>query len=195
MKISKEVISAIKKGGIGVIPTDTLYGLVGQALNPETVERIYRARRRNRKKPLIIIISRLEDLSPFEISLKKKEKKILTRLWPGPISVILSCPKNKFYYLHRGQKSLAFRLPRLLWLRRLIEKTGPLVAPSANPEGKVSAQTIKVAKKYFGQQIDFYVDGGSSKGKPSTIVRLKDGQISMEREGRAGEASIRRISR
>lgn len=165
------------------MPTDTLYGLVGQALDKKAVARIYKVRRRNPKKPLIILISSFRNLSRFSIKLDVKTKKILENLWPGPISVILSCPQSKFSYLHRGTNSLAFRLPKPQWLRRLIKKTGPLVAPSANPEGFPPAKTIKEAKRYFGSRADFYSGAGKLKSPPSTIISLKHGKIKIIREG------------
>ena len=68
---------------------------------------------------------------------------------------------------------MAFRVPKNLWLRRLLSKTGPLVAPSANLEKKRPAGTIKEAKEYFKDKVDFYFDKGKIKGKPSIILEIK----------------------
>lgn len=172
----------LKKGGIGILPTDTLYGLVGSALKPETVKRIYRVRRRNPKKPFIILIGSLADFKKFGIRLNPLIKKICERFWPGKVSIILPCPSKKFFYLHRGTKSLAFRLLKPIWLRKLLTKTGPLVAPSANLEGLLPAESIKAAKKYFSDKIDFYRAGKTS-NQPSTLIEIKKGKIMVRREG------------
>ena len=110
------------KGGVGVIPTDTLYGLVGSALDPETVLRIYKLRRRSPDKPFIILISKIDDLKLFNIKIDKFTLNFLKKNWPNPISVILPCPSKQFEYLHRGTKTLAFRVPNnqeLLQLTKL----------------------------------------------------------------------------
>jgi len=85
--------------------------------------------------------------------------------------------------LHRGTGTLAFRMPKLKWLRELLEKTGPLVAPSANFEGEQPAKTIREAEKYFGKNIDFYVDVGRRDSKPSTLLRIEKEKTVILRAG------------
>ncbi len=179
MKIS----TLISNGKIGVVPTDTLYGLVGSAFSEAAMERIYKIKKRNSGKPLIIIISAMADLNLFGIKLSEGESAILKKIWPGKVSVILPCQLKKFEYLHRGTKSLAFRLPKKQSLLDLIHKTGPLVTPSANPENFPPAESVEEAKKYFGDEIDFYISEGKIKSKPSTLLELKNGKIIMRRQG------------
>src|SRR5665647_1367721 len=126
----KTIISILSSGGIGILPTDTLYGVCGSAHKKETVERIYKLRKRDLKKPMIILISSLADLKMFGIKINGKQKTILENFWPGKMSVVLDCPLKKYRYLHRGGKSLAFRFPKNKWLTDILKKTGPLVAPS-----------------------------------------------------------------
>lgn len=177
-RIGQHIIPVLKNGGIGVLPTDTIYGIVGSATNAKTVTRIYKARHRNPKKPMIILVSTPADLLRFGIVLNPKIKKILKQVWPGPVSVVFKITKlgarKKFAYLHRGTKTLAFRVPKPPWLRALLVKTGPLVAPSANIEGMRPARTIKEAKKYFDDTVDFYLDVGPVVGKPSKLIRVEN---------------------
>lgn len=177
-------LQQLKNGGVGVIPTDTIYGLVGQALNKPTVERIYQLKKRSPQKPFIILISSANDLEKFDISLDKETQKILEKIWPGEVSIILSCPDERFEYLHLGTNSLAFRLPNNKSLTELIKTTGPLVAPSANLEGYPNAKNISEAEKYLGNQVDFYLDGGERISEPSTLIRIVDGKIEILRQGK-----------
>ncbi len=163
--------------------TDTIYGLVGSALKLKTVERIYRLKKRDPKKPMIILIADLENLKIFNVKVDGPMKKIFKKFWPGPTSIILSCPDKKFEYLHRGTKTLAFRLPDDEGLIALLKKTRPLVAPSANIEGKKPAKNIVEAQKYFSDRIDFYIDDGQIKSKPSTLIKIEDGKIRVLRKG------------
>ena len=180
---SRGLIKIIKSGGIGVLPTDTLYGIVCSAKNKKSIEQLYELRERNLKKPSIILISDINDLKFFGIKTDEKTRKILSRVWPGQISVILPCEGKKFAHLHRGTQSLAFRLPQKKDLVNLIKKTGPLIAPSANPEGLLPATTAREAKDYFEDCVDFYVAGGKLESLPSTIVAIKNGKLSIKRQG------------
>jgi L-threonylcarbamoyladenylate synthase len=166
------LVKILKNNGVGVLPTDTLYGLVGQALNKQVVARIKKLKKRSAGKPFIILNSSLEDLKKFKIKLNSKDQEILTKIWPGAVSVAFS-------------KKLSFRWPKNKFLTELIKETGPLVAPSANPEGSPSASTITEAKKYFGDQIDFYWPARQRlNGQPSTLISLKNGKIKLLRIGR-----------
>src|SRR3990167_5478083 len=104
----QKIVEKIQKGLVGVIPTDTIYGLVGLALNSKTVERIYRLRQRDAKKPMIILIGDFSDLEKFNVFVDEKTSEILKKYWPGKVSVVLSCEDENFFYLHRGTKTLAF---------------------------------------------------------------------------------------
>ncbi len=165
---NQQVIKILKQGGVGVIPTDTIYGLVGRALDQEAVRRIYKLKNRNQRKPCIILISSLTDLNKFKIKPDRQTLKILQQFWPGRTSIAFT-------------KKLAFRLPNSKRLRLFIRQTGPLVATSANPESLKPAGSVAEAKKYFGQKIDFYLAGGRLTGKPSTLITIKNGKIKVIR--------------
>ncbi len=166
----------IDQGGIGVIPTDTLFGVVGRAHDAAAVERIYALKGRDENKPFIILIDSIARLSEFGIALTETQRAYLASVWPGPVSVILPCPDERFAYLHRGTGALAFRLPKKRWLRSLINMTGPLVAPSANPQGMTPAATAREARRYFGAAVDAYAWGLPRRGRASKIVSLVSGE-------------------
>lgn len=181
-KFNEKIIGLLKNNGIGIIPTDTIYGIVGLALSPKAVQKIYKTRKRDLRKPMIILISKLSDIGLFGINIDAPTRKMMNKLWPGKVSIVVSSDSNKFKYLKRSGKTLAFRLPRPKKLRDLISRTGPLVAPSANPEGLPPAANIKEARKYFGNLVDFYVDAGGLKSKPSKIVAIENGKVIIKRK-------------
>lgn len=182
--MKSHIIKLLKKGKIGVMPTDTIYGIVGSALNPQTVEEIYTLRKRDKDKPFIILISSINDLKKFEVKLTKEQKDFLEKNWPNPLSVILVVNAKEFKYLHRGKNSLAFRMPKNRRLLDILKRVGPLVAPSANMAGEKPAEAVEEAKKYFEDRVSFYIDGGEVKSKPSTIIQLyEDGTRIIIRQG------------
>lgn len=178
-----ELINLLKNGGIVVMPTDTIYGIVGLALNSKTVEEIYRLRKRALDKPMIILISSLEDLEKFDIELTQKQTEFLQKNWPGPLSVVLEVKSEKYKYLHRGINSLALRMPKGKNLLKILKEVGPIVAPSANFEGEKVAENINEAKKYFGSKVDFYLDGGRITSLSSTLVKFEKDSIKVLRQG------------
>lgn len=183
--MNKKNINILKNGGIGVIKTDTLYGILGSALNKKTVERIYEIKGRDKNKPFIILISSIRELEIFGIKIDHPTKKIIENYWPGKVSIILPIQIKflaKFEYLHRGQKTLAFRLPKSVRLTSILKKTGPLVAPSANPQAEKPANSAAEAKKYFAEKIDFYEAGGKGINKPSKLIKITSRKVTILRD-------------
>jgi L-threonylcarbamoyladenylate synthase len=179
----EKLIKTLKQNKVAVMPTDTIYGIVGRAENRELVERIYSTRKRAPHKPCIILIGEIDELQKFSIKLSVKQKSELVKYWPGPVSIIFDVLGDSLEYLHRGTKTLAFRLPLDQELRNLLLEVGPLIAPSANIEGLNPSTNIKEAKKYFEDLVDLYVDKGEITGRASKIIKLHaDGSISVIRE-------------
>lgn len=182
----QKAIKILGNGGVGVVPTDTLYGLVGKALSKKAVGKIYNIKGRNENKPFIVLVSSYKDFEIFGVKVGESEAKILKKFWPGLVSVILQCKLAKFNYLHRKTQSIAFRMigPKNKNLYNLIKKVGSLVAPSANKDGSKPAESIKEAKEYFENNVDFYLDVGKRKSEPSTLIRIKNGEIEILRQGK-----------
>ncbi|TSA44080.1 Sua5/YciO/YrdC/YwlC family protein, partial [bacterium] len=160
-----------------------IYGLVGSALSKEVVARIYKLRKRSGQKPFIVLISSLKDLKLFGVKPDWRTAGVLKRIWPGKVSVLLPVPLKNFFYIHRGTKQIAFRLPADSKLLKFLSKTGPLVAPSANWEGCPPAKNIREAEKYFGNRPDFYIDRGTLKSLPSTLVSVESSKLRILRQG------------
>ncbi len=164
-----EIIRLLKSGGIGVIRTDTLYGLVGRADDEVAVQRIYDLKHRDEAKSPIVLIGLTDQVydEPTE-----QAKHVIAGSWPGKISIILPS-ENAPEWIRRDNASVAYRLPDDVALRQLLRNTGPLVAPSANPEGEEPAMDIHQAAAYFGSGVDFYVDGGTvTDSTPSQLIRV-----------------------
>ncbi|MFA5932795.1 MAG: L-threonylcarbamoyladenylate synthase [Microgenomates group bacterium] len=179
-----QIIQILKSGGIAVIPTDTQYGIVAQALNKEAVEKVYLLRKRAPEKPFIILISSIDDLKLFDVTVNQIAMNYLATIWPNPVSVVLPVSSNDFAYLHRGTNTLAFRIPNDNELLNLLKETGPLIAPSANLEGFPYAKTISEAKEYFGDSVDFYEDKGTLESNPSTLIKIGEQGIEILRQGK-----------
>ena len=180
---SLNLADEIRRGAVGVIPTDTIYGIVGSALYPKAVSRIDKLRNRDLTKPFIVIISSVGDLKSFGVRLNGRMSDILKRVWPGKVSVLLPVSDGKFSYLHRGTERIAFRLPAKKSLREFLKDSGPIVAPSANWSGEPPARNVREARRYFGDRVDFYLDKGDLESLPSTLVSLEGNRLRVLRQG------------
>lgn len=178
------VAELLNAGGVGVIPSDTLYGIVCSALQPDSIERIYALKKRDPAKPCIVLVASLEQLLELE-GLDQNTLLNAEKFWPGAVSVVVPCQARYLSSVHRGEKSIACRVPDNPELRSLLEMTGPLLAPSANVEGAKPAANITEAMAYFGASVDFYVDGGEvTSDQPSTLISFdEDGLVTVLRQG------------
>ena len=168
-------------GSVGVIPTDTIYGIVVRAEDHQAVKRLYELKHRE-SKPGTLIAANIEQLE--SLGIKRRYLTAVAQYWPGPVSVIIPCADPNLAYLHQGQMSLAVRLPKDQSLQDLLIKTGPLLTSSANLPDQQPANTMAEAKNYFGSKIDFYIEGGDlSDHKPSTIIRIIDDAVEVVRQG------------
>lgn len=178
--LNPEVVSKLNSGAVGVLATDTVYGLVCRADDQAAVTRLYKLKNREHKPGTIIAanIMQLEELGLKKVDLARAEA-----YWPNPVSVII--PAADLSYLTQGIDSLAVRIPANNDLHKLLLQTGPLLTSSANLPGELPASNIDTAKTYFSEAVDFYIDGGPLPGQnSSTIIRITDEGVEVIREGK-----------
>ena len=175
----KQLSEIMQAGGVGVLPTDTVYGLVCRATDEQAVAKLYELKSREHK-PGTIIAGSVDQL--VELGIKARYLKAVEQFWPNALSIEIP---HGISYLNQSTGRQAFRVvkgpPELLGL---LKATGPLLTSSANLPGEPPANTIPEAQKYFGDKLDFYVDGGNLSGrKPSTLIRIVDDAVEILRPG------------
>lgn len=183
----EEAVEVIKKGGVIVYPTDTLYGLGADATNEVAVRRVFKIKKRPETKPVPVIISDLEmakKLAYFD----KKIAKILLSIWPGPVTVLLEKKYTLPDMVTAGQRSIGLRLPDYKIAHFLVVKSGvPLVATSANISDQPASNKIKEVLKQFTKEYykpDLVLDAGDLKfSQPSTILDLSKDKPKILRVG------------
>ncbi len=168
-----------RQGEIAIIPTDTVYGVVARAADPQAVAQLYKLKHRE-GKPGTLVAASINQL--VDIGVKRHYLTTAKELWPGAVSIIIPCGQN-LRYIHQGADSLAIRIPNDPWLLELLQQTGPLLTSSANQPGEPPATTIAEAKVYFGNQVDWYEDGGLVNREPSTVIRIINNAIEVVRLG------------
>lgn len=171
----------LEPGTVGVMPTDTVYGLTARAADRTAAARLYDLKGRA-DKPGTLIAANIEQLE--DLGLKHRYLKAAEQFWPGAVSVVIPASNPELAYLHQGKMSLAVRIPSDPKLQKLLQQTGPLLTTSANHAGQPVSTTIEQARKAFGDQVDFYEDGGDLAGRePSTVIRIVDDAIEVLRPG------------
>lgn len=166
----------LQKGGLAAFPTETVYGLGGDALNPESSRKIYAAKGRPSDNPLIVHICRWEDLSPIVKKIPETAKRLAEVFWPGPLTMILEKSDKVPKETTGGLSTVAVRMPDDETALSLIRAAGGYVAaPSANLSGRPSPTLAKYVQEDLGGRIEMILDGGQACiGLESTIVDLTE---------------------
>ena len=169
-----EAASILAKGGIVAIPTETVYGLAGNALDGSVTQKIYKAKGRPSDNPLIVHISENSQWAPLVKEIPESAKALADAFWPGPLTIILPKSDKIPDEVSGGLDTVAVRMPSHEIARKLIEKSGvPLAAPSANTSGKPSPTSAKHVIDDLSGKIDAIVDGGEADvGVESTVISL-----------------------
>lgn len=175
-----EIIEAITHGAVGVLPTDTVYGLVCSALNEQSVQRLYELKSRE-MKPGTLVAASIDQL--VDLGIPRRYLVAVQDYWPGAVSIVIPLGP-RLPYLHQGKGSIAVRVPGDETFRDLLAQTGPLLTSSANQPGETPAVNIDEAKRYFANAVDFYQDGGDLTGREaSTIIQVVDDTVEVLRQG------------
>jgi len=178
----KEIARSLREGNLVCAPTDTLYGILGNALNKKAVEKVYRIKGRNLNKPLIVLFESIGQLENYGVLIPKKFKDGFRKLVPAPVTFVLPLsPESPFREVF-DRDNLAVRIPDDNFLRALIKESSPLFAPSANPQGMKPAENCKECYNYFKEEIAYCISGQTG-NVPSTIVSLLKGAPELVREG------------
>ena len=199
-----EASAIIKSGGLVAFPTETVYGLGANGLDPIAVTKIFEAKNRPSFNPLILHVSNFAQLECIcEIDNDNIEK-LITEFWPGPLTLVLPKKENVPEIATSGNPTVAVRMPDHPVALSLINKSGvPIAAPSANKFGELSPTSAEHVIKQLGENVDLILDGGQSKvGVESTIVELSENETILLRPGGlpfeeieeiAGKISIKKV--
>jgi L-threonylcarbamoyladenylate synthase len=168
-EIVDEIAAILRRGGVALLPTDTIYGLHAAVANAAAVDRIAELKGREEGKPFVVIAASPDQLTALGCVVPD----VLQELWPAPVTAILA----------RGANTLAARVPDLNWLRSLLERTGPLISTSANRAGESPATAPDQLPPAMRESVDALLDSGVLQGKPSSIVDFTGEHPRMVREG------------
>ncbi len=168
----EKAAEALRLGELVAFPTETVYGLGGNALSGETVQKIYAAKGRPSDNPLIVHIATKEDIYKLTKTVPEKAKKVLNTLCPGPITMVLLKSDLVPDEVTAGGETVAIRIPENEIARALILRSGvPVAAPSANVSGRPSPTRAEHVIEDLGERIAYVIDGGPCDvGLESTVV-------------------------
>ncbi len=175
----------IKTGGLVAIPTETVYGLGADGLNPEAVAKIFLAKGRPQDNPLILHLADAEDMDQYCHSIPQAAYALAEKFWPGPLTMVLPAKSCVPKCTTAGLPTVAVRCPDCEVTRNIIRLAGvPIAAPSANISGKPSTTTAQHVLHDHKGKIELIVDGGPCRvGVESTIVDLTEERPRLLRPG------------
>ena len=185
----------LRRGGLVAVPTETVYGLAADALDPRACARIYRAKGRPATDPLIVHLASAAELESVAEG-NPAARRLAAAFWPGPLTLVLPRRATVPALVSAGLPSVAVRVPAHPLFRRLLRLTGrPLAAPSANPFGYVSPTTAEHVRAGLGTRIGYILEGGPcAVGGESTIVDLRDpARPALLRPGAISRAQLEKV--
>ncbi|TFB99835.1 threonylcarbamoyl-AMP synthase [Cryobacterium adonitolivorans] len=152
--------SAIGRGALVVIPTDTVYGLAADAFNPEAVQKLLDAKGRGRQSPPPVLIPGIPTLDALAQDVPEPVRALVAEFWPGGLTVVLTAQSSLVWDLGDTRGTVALRMPRNQVALDLLAETGPLAVSSANTSGMPSAIDVIGAEDMLGISVAVYLDGG-----------------------------------
>ena len=175
----------LEKGDLVAIPTETVYGLAGNAFNASAVAKIFATKNRPTFDPLIVHTHHMDQVKDFTRDMKGKAAVLAQRFWPGPLTLLLKRKDNIPDLVTSGLDTVAVRIPNHPLTLQLLEQLSfPLAAPSANPFGYISPTAPEHVEAQLGAQLEYILDGGASRvGIESTIVGFDQDEAIIHRLG------------
>ena len=173
--------AALRRGGLVVMPTDTVYGVGALPRSHGGVAAIFAAKERPTDNPIPVLAATLEDLGDV-VLFDARAHSVGAALWPGPLTLVLPRRPDWPFDVGGDSATIAVRVPSNDVARALLERTGPLAVTSANLSGRAPAATVADARAALGDKVAVYLDGGRCSAEPSSVVSLV-GEIRMLREG------------
>ena len=175
----------LRGGGLVAFPTETVYGLGGDAFNPESSRKIYAAKGRPSDNPLIVHICRIEDLERVAAKVTPEARRLAAAFWPGPLTIILPKRPELPHETTGGLDTVAVRFPSNRIAQAMISAGGGFIAaPSANRSGRPSPTLAQYCREDLDGRVDMIIDGGQvGLGLESTIIDLTDSTPVILRPG------------
>ncbi len=172
----KEFATGMKNGKLCLFPTETVYGIGTNGLDEKAVQKIYEAKKRDKKNPINLLVSDITMIEAIAKDISSLEYKLMETFFPGPFTIILKKKDIVPNIVTAGSSFVGVRMPSGEIARKLVTLAGvPLATPSANISGNLSGTSLQDLLADFSSSIDFAIDGGnSSLGLESTIVRVID---------------------
>lgn len=192
--IIKVSLKILKDGGIVAYPTESFYALGVRAEDEEAVKRLFKLKGRSEDKPLPVIIGDINTLKSIVKVIPSQAERLISRHWPGPLTLIFEAIDNLPVLLTGGTGKVAVRIPGEGFALSLAHDAGfPITATSANPSSLQPAISAGEVRDYFDENVNLIVDAGKTPGgKPSTIVDITCHPPMLIRQGRLflGEDSL-----
>ena len=178
-----KIVNIIRNGGLVIMPTDTIYGILGDATNEEAIKKVFELKNRENNKPLLILVNGIEMLKRYVVDINELENKLIKQYWPGPLTIIFK-KKNINDLLTCGKDTIGIRYPNDDRILELITKLDrPLFSTSVNISGEANVISLDYVQQSILDGVDYVVDEGECNNSSSTIIIVVNNQVEILREG------------
>ena len=179
-----QAVALLNSGEVVAIPTETVYGLGASIDSPEAIDYIFELKGRPRTNPLIVHVANLEQAKSLISTFPAELEVLANQFWPGSLTLVLPKSNKVSDHITAGKNTVGIRIPNHPILLKVLEQTGPIAAPSANPFERISPTTAQHVSNYFPKGLKMVLDGGPCQaGIESTIVGYENSQVTIYRLG------------
>lgn len=183
MNVDK-IVTAINSGELVISPTDTVYGIMGDALNKESIRLVYEVKRRNYSKPLILLMSSIDMIKEYTLDISCKEMDLMKKFYPGCMTLLLKRNNKVDDMICNNGEYVGVRIPDNKDLLSIIDALGrPVFSTSCNISGNDVVRSVDEIDEEILSKIENVYDGGFIDGVSSTIVRIDDSEVVILRDG------------
>lgn len=181
-----EIVEILNNNGVIIFPTETVYGIGGNAMSEGVIDRVYTAKHRPRAKAVNILVANISEIEKYAEITSNMERKIIEGFMPGPITIILKKKEGFGEGFTQEDDTIGVRIPDNKIINAILDKVEyPLIAPSANISDKPSGLNVNQIMDDFKDSVDAIIDGGEARlGLSSTIVKVVNDEIKILREGK-----------
>lgn len=180
----ERLVELINNGNIAVVPTDTVYGIIGDATSVDVIHKVYEVKKRDYSKPLILMVSSVDMLEKYVLEINDIEKKLIDKYWPGKLTILFKKNNNVDDLITSGSNLVGIRYPDNKELNEVMDKLDkPLISTSCNISSKDVITSIDMLEEDIGKYVSYIYDGGILGDTSSTIVKVNGNKIEILRDG------------
>jgi L-threonylcarbamoyladenylate synthase len=194
LEATARATEVLRTGGLVVVPTDTVYAVVGDAFQLPATQAIFAARGADRSRPLTVLVRSPRQVNGFVEQVPETAERLMAAYWPGPVTLVFTAVAGLGVDVGESRGTIALRMPADDLCLALVTDVGPLAATAASRPGRLAPTTVADAREQLGDGVALYLDGGTRAATVSTVVDVGRDPVAVLRDGAVPLEHVHRVA-